>query len=265
MKIKQRYIYPLLMGMLILIFYFYEEGFFRTKKQIPPGATSNAIFYLPTSTTNQIVYHDFYALSYSEPHEQAEWVAYELKKNHLSDADRDRPYFNEDPKVGTGSADWRNYKNSGYDRGHLCPAGDRRFSIEAYNETFYTSNVSPMLRGFNGGIWNKLEIQTRNWAYMYNGVYVVTGGILTKSEKAIGYEGVTVPSYFYKIVLNNRKGVFRLIAFLLPHEESNRPLEDYVVSVDTIEEMTGIDFFYNLPDDQEEPAESTIRIEDWNM
>lgn len=110
--------------------------------------------FLPTSTTGAIVKHNSFTLSYSEENEQAEWVAYSLSKNDLSKNEHKRPYFIEDKSVKTESADWRNYKNSGYDRGHLCPAGDRRFSIEAYKETFLTSNISPQDRDFNGGIWN---------------------------------------------------------------------------------------------------------------
>jgi endonuclease G len=99
--------------------------------------------YLPTSTTKQIVKHQYYTLSYNEKFEQAEWVAYELKKENLKNRNYRRPYFIEDPKVTTGSADWRNYKNSGYDKGHLCPAADMEFDENAYNDTFYTSNISP--------------------------------------------------------------------------------------------------------------------------
>lgn len=117
--------------------------------------------YLPTSTTGAIIQHKSYNLSYSEKHEQAEWVAYSLDKKDIVRADRKRPYFIEDPKVKTKSASWRNYKKSGYDRGHLCPAGDRKRTEESFNETFYTSNISPQKHDFNAGIWNKLEQKTR--------------------------------------------------------------------------------------------------------
>jgi endonuclease G len=262
MRIKQQYIYPLLMGLVIIVFYVYENYQPSPASEKTEGTATNT-FYLPVSTTHQVVYHKFYTLSYNEFHEQAEWVAYELKRAHLSNADRKRPYFYEDPKVATGSADWRNYKNSGYERGHLCPAGDRRFSLDAYNETFYTSNISPMLRAFNSGIWNRLEQQTRYWAKKYDGVYVVTGGILKPKKGTIGKEKVTVPASFYKIVLDNRNGSFKLLGFLIPHRESNEPLENYVVSVDSIEELTGIDFFPNLPDDQEIKEESQVDINAW--
>lgn len=202
--------------------------------------------YLPTSTTGQIVKHSYYTLSYNEKFEQAEWVAYELKKEYLKNADYKRPYFIEDPKVTTGSADWRNYKKSGYDKGHLCPAGDMEFSKEAYNDTFYTSNISPQKKEFNGGIWNRIEQKTRYWAGKYSDIYVVTGGIPKDSDKKIGTEKVAVPKYFYKIVLAKTGKEHKAIAFLVPNEESDKSIYDFVVSIETLEKMTGIDFFPNL-------------------
>ena len=205
-----------------------------------------SIAYLPTSTTKQIVRHQYYTLSYNEKFEQAEWVAYELKKEYLKNANYKRPYFIEDPKVTTGSADWRNYKKSGYDKGHLCPAGDMEFDQSAYNDTFYTSNISPQDHDFNSGIWNRIEQKTRYWAGKYNDIYVVTGGILKDSDKKIGTEKVAVPKYFYKIVLAKSGNTHKAIAFLVPNEDSNKPIYDFVVPIETLEKMTGIDFFPNL-------------------
>ncbi|MFH6992176.1 DNA/RNA non-specific endonuclease [Flavobacterium sp. FlaQc-48] len=205
-----------------------------------------SIAYLPTSTTTQVVKHQYYTLSYNEKFEQAEWVAYELKKEYLKDGNYKRPYFIEDPKVTTGSADWRNYKNSGYDKGHLCPAGDMEFNKSAYDDTFYTSNISPQDHDFNSGIWNRLEQKTRYWAGKYNDIYVVTGGILKDSDKKIGTEKVSVPKYFYKIILAKSGKEHKAIAFLVPNQDSNKSLYDFVVPIETLEKMTGIDFFPNL-------------------
>ncbi|MBF4466712.1 DNA/RNA non-specific endonuclease [Flavobacterium sp. LC2016-12] len=202
--------------------------------------------YLPTSTTKQIVKHKYYTLSYNEKFEQAEWVAYELKKEYLKNNDFKRPYFIEDPKVTTGSADWRNYKKSGYDKGHLCPAGDMEFDKEAYNDTFYTSNISPQKHDFNRGIWNRLEQKTRYWAGKYNDIYIVTGGVLKDSDKKIGTEKVAVPKYFYKIILAKSGKEHKTIAFLVPNEDSDKSIYDFVVPIETLEKMTGIDFFPNL-------------------
>lgn len=222
-------------------------------------------FFLPTSTTGQIVHHEGYSLSYSEPHEQAEWVAYELKKSHLSNTNFKRPYFEIDKAVKTGAANWRNYKNSGYDRGHLCPAGDRTYSKFAYDETFLTSNISPQEHEFNSGIWNTLEQKVRYWASKYDGVFVITGGVLKGDMRTIGDERVAVPNQFYKVLIDSNSGKVKMIAFLFPHENSNRPLYEFVVSVDSIEKLTGIDFFPQLEDGLENKLEGSISYKDWSF
>lgn len=219
--------------------------------------------YLPTSTTNQLIQHAYYTLSYNEKAEQAEWVAYELKRNFVKNSAYKRPYFIVDPIVKTGSADWRNYKKSGYDKGHLCPAADMEFEINAYNDTFFTSNISPQLHEFNGGIWNRLEQKVRFWALKYDGVYVVTGGVLKNSKKTIGNEKVVVPEYFYKIILDEYKGTYKMIAFLVPNKKSSMPLFHYVVSVDSLEQMTGIDFFPKLNDRIENDLEKNTDYSSW--
>jgi len=221
--------------------------------------------YLPTSSTNQIIKHDFLTLSYSESHEQAEWVAYELKSSHISRMNRKRPYFIYDKKVKTKSANYRNYKNSGYDKGHLCPAGDRKFSEKAFNETFFTSNISPQKRDFNAGIWNRLEQKTRYWASKDKQLYVVTGGILKKDLETIGRENVSIPQEFYKILLDYSKPEIKAIAFLVPHKSSNQPLYKFVVSIDKIEELTSIDFFPNLPDALENSLEKSSDYKNWSF
>jgi endonuclease G len=220
---------------------------------------------LPTSTTGQIVHHEGYSLSYSEAHEQAEWVAYELKKSHLSNANFKRPYFEIDKAVKTGAAHWRNYKNSGYDRGHLCPAGDRNYNQLAHDETFLTSNISPQDHEFNSGIWNTLEQKVRYWASKYDGVFVVTGGVLENGLETIGDEHVSVPNQFYKVLIDNNTGKTKMIAFLMPHENSKKPLYEFVVSVDSIEKLTGIDFFPELEDTIENKLEASSSYKDWSF
>lgn len=220
--------------------------------------------YSPTSTTGQVIFHQNFSLSYHEKYEQAEWVFYELKKQSGSNNFK-RPYFIQDPLVKTKSADYKNYKKSGYDKGHLCPAADMKFSKEAFDETFYTSNISPQKSEFNGGIWNRLENKTRYWAEKNNGLYVVTGGVLKDGLKTIGKEKVAVPDYFYKILLQENNGKYKMIAFLMPNQMSDRPLYEYVVSVDEIEKMTGIDFFPILPDSIENELEISSDYKNWSF
>jgi endonuclease G len=108
---------------------------------------------------------------------------------------------------------------------------------------------------FNAGIWNRLEIQVRKWAGKYDTVYVITGGVLTKGLPSIGYEAVSVPEAFYKIVVRGGRESLETIAFLIPHRETKRNLEDFRVTVDELETETGIDFFRQLEDEEE------VRIE----
>lgn len=257
---------------IILLFAVYGyEYFLNTKEESLtiengklPKETTNQYF-LPTSTTNQIIHHQNYSLSYNEKHEQAEWVAYELKREHLSKINHKRPYFEIDNAVKTKAAHWRNYKKSGYDKGHLCPAGDRRFSKKAHDETFLTSNISPQKHSFNAGIWNRLEQKVRYWARKNDGVFVITGGVLKNSLQSIGSENVSVPKQFYKIVLDNTKGKIKVLAFLIPHKESNLPLYKFVVSVDKIETLTGIDFFPELDDNIEDTLEASNSYKNWSF
>ncbi len=267
---NKKAIYSLLAIIILIGIYAYD--FYLNDKEeseiINEGKTvktNTNEYFLPTSTTGQIVHHESYSLSYSELHEQAEWVAYELKKAHLSNTNFKRPYFQVDKAVKTKAAHWRNYKKSGYDKGHLCPAADRKYSKSAFDETFLTSNISPQKNAFNAGVWNRLEQKTRYWAKKYDGVFVVTGGILEDNLKTIGEEEVAVPNQFYKVLIDNNTGKTKVIAFLLPHKNSNKPLYEFVVSVDDIEELTGIDFFSELEDAIENKLEASSSYKDWSF
>ena len=267
---KRKYTYPLLV-ILFTIGYFTFEKYANQKLDEPiveAGAQEKEdtnTYFLPTSTTGQVIHHNYYSLSYHESHEQAEWVAYELKKSHIVNNDFKRPYFEVDPAVKTESAHWRNYKKSGYDRGHLCPAGDREFTKEAYDETFLTSNITPQNHAFNAGVWNRLEQKVRYWAKKYDGVFIVTGGVLKDKDTSIGTEEVTVPSSFYKIVYDRSGNNTRMIAFLMQHQESKEPLYSFVTSVDHIEQLTGIDFFPKLDDATEAKLEASSDYKQWSF
>ena len=233
--------------------------------QKEPTVASGDFDFLPTSTTGQIIKHKYYTLSYNEKYEEAEWTAYVSAKKHLSRAQRKRPYFIYDPLVKSKSANYRNYKKSGYDRGHLVPAGDMRFSLDAYNDTFFTSNIAPQNHEFNAGIWNRLEGKVRYWTGKYGDLYIITGSVLKPKLKTIGREHVVVPRYFYKIILDYNKNNPKAIAFLMPNEPSEKALYKYVVPIDSIEKMTGIDFFPKLDDALENRLEQSSSYVDWSF
>lgn len=267
---NRKYVYPFVIVMVTVALYYADDLFVNDHHLVStasnvsqPNSSEFDDTFLPGSTTGVLINHNAFTLSYSEKDEQAEWVAYELSKNDLSNNNFKRPYFIEDDKVKTKSAHWRNYKNSGYDRGHLCAAGDRRRSLESYTETFLTSNISPQNPEFNSGIWNRLEQKVRYWADKYNGVYIVTGGVLKGEMITIGKEKVSVPNEFYKIVVDVSNGKYKAIAFLIPNAPSEKSFYEYTVSIDEIEAKTGIDFFPNLPDSIENRLEALVDLSAW--
>jgi endonuclease G, mitochondrial len=223
-------------------------------------------FYLPAIGSNdQIVRHNRYTLRYREQYEQADWVAYELlgdeARAHLG---REGQQFIPDPEVKTGSATTSDYTRSGYDRGHLCPAGDFNIDIQDKTETFYMSNISPQVPDFNRGIWSDLEQKFRDWAQRDEMLYVVTGPVLKPGLKTIGRANeIAIPEMYYKIALCLTDKQPRMIGFLLNNEFSNESLKSFVVSVDEIEKLTGIDFFNRLPDALERKLESQSKVSDW--
>jgi len=218
--------------------------------------------FLPKSN-HQIVHHKSYSLSYNEMHEQADWTVHILNDNDIKNVDFKRPYFEIDDMVQTGAADWKNYKKSGYDRGHLVPAGDRRSSFEDYNETFLTSNISPQEHNFNAGVWNRIEQKIRYYVKKNGPIYVVTGSVFQNDLGSIGYENVTIPSAFYKILLTKDGSNYKALAFLVPHQETDAAIYKFITSIDTIEALTGNDFFYQLPDDIEENLERIATNKGW--
>ncbi|MFM7566148.1 MAG: DNA/RNA non-specific endonuclease [Flavobacteriales bacterium] len=211
-----------------------------------------------------VIRHEGYQLQYSEKHEQAVWVAYHLTEEETVKKFNRTDNFIPDPKVSTGSAMASDYANSGYDRGHLAPAADMGWSERAMSESFYYSNMSPQEPGFNRGIWKKLEEQVRAWAVTYTSVYIVTGPLLTDGLVKIGGNGVSVPKYYYKVILDYRGEDSKAIGFLMPNAYSASDLASFAVPIDQVEKETGIDFFPKLPDGLEDKVEKEVCVSCWS-
>jgi len=213
---------------------------------------------------DQVIAHFAYTLNYVETYEQASWVAYELTASETVKKYERSDQFYVDPKVKTGSATAIDYKGSGYDRGHLAPAADMGWSSKAMVESFYYSNMSPQDPGFNRGVWKRLEEQVRNWAVEYGKIYVVTGPVLKGKLPTIGPSRVAVPNYYYKVLLVPSGKSYKGIGFLMANTSSSLPLNDFIVSIDRIEQETGIDFFHLLPDNEEQNIEANACTSCWS-
>lgn len=227
---------------------------------------SSKRFFLPSSTTGEIIHHKYYSLSYNEKYEEAEWVAYILTQENLKIKNVKRyDRFNPDIKVPSRSAIYDDYTASGYTRGHLVPSGDMAFSLEANKESFLMSNITPQIKQFNDGIWNELEQDVRDWAWSNHKIYVVTGPVLNgQISQFIGHNQVGVPNYFYKIVLDYEGNDKKAIGFIIPNQKSIKSLSYYAVTIDSIEKITGIDFFANLlTKNVQNELESKIDVQKW--
>lgn len=210
-----------------------------------------------------VVLHKGYSFVYDEPCEQARWVAYVLTKKETEGLEERGNKFIEDPYVHTVSASNQDYAKSGYDRGHLAPAADMKWSEDVMKESFYFSNMSPQVPSFNRGVWKKLEEKVRDWAVIYDSILVVTGPILASDLEKIGPNEVCVPKAYYKVIIDFKKESSKAIGFILPNEASKEELIHFAITVDEVEKATGIDFFFQFNDDFEEKLESHLCKNCW--
>lgn len=212
----------------------------------------------------ELVKHKFFILSYVEGYELASWVAYELKADKLLDNIAFKAKYLEDPLISTGSATKKDYKDAGFVLGQLVPAEDMMFSPEAITETFYYSNIVPQKSAFNKYTWKKMSDLIREWAKESGSLYVVSGPVLADAPfPTFGPNKVSIPSRFYKVVLD-LKGE-RGMGFVVKSSVTSGSLKPYAMSVDKVEEITGIDFFSSLPDDLENRIEAEFNPEAWKF
>lgn len=218
----------------------------------------------PKGTPEQILKRTGYVASYNKTTLLPNWVAWHLTAERTEgSAKRSGVDFAEDTEVPEPRAtDW-DYYNSGYDRGHMCPAADNKWSKKAMEESFLFTNMCPQNGNLNRGDWNEMEMACRKWAKKYGGLYIVCGPILYKGKhKTIGKNKVVVPEAFFKVVLRTGDNP-QAIGFIYKNTSGNRPKDSYVNTVDEVERITGIDFFPSLPDDVEKNVEATADIANW--
>lgn len=222
-----------------------------------------AIPKLDKAIVSQVIEHTGYTVSYNRKRRNPNWVAYELTAEEVDGKEPRNGDFIPDPNLKGAQATDEDYKNCGWDRGHLAPAADMKWSKEAMEESFYLSNISPQNNNLNRGVWKSIEELTRDAAVKHKNVLVVTGPVFTK-EKGLGKIGknkVLIPNGFYKVLLINDCG-YKGIGFYCENKAGKKKLSSYAVSIDSIEHITGIDFFHMLPDEIENTVESEYN---WNV
>ena len=164
-----------------------------------------------------------------------------------------------------GSALLEDYRGSGFDRGHMAPVAAMAWSIEGISESFLLSNISPQEPGFNRGIWRDLEARVRDWANLHGEVFVVTGPVLQEQLPRIGPNEVSVPEYYYKVVVDLQPPEIEGVGFILPNGSADQLLGRYAVTIDSVEAVTGFDFFPVVMDSVEEEIERNISGEHWGF
>ena len=217
------------------------------------------------SGDEQILKRVGYTVSYNAKTLQPNWVAWRLTYDRTTGAaKRSGQKFCADEEVPVPRAEDSDYRSSGYDRGHMCPAGDNKGDYDAMRESCLLSNICPQAPSLNRGDWNEMEIACRKWAKEYGAVYVVCGPVFYKSvrHKRIGAHKIPVPEAFFKVVLC-MEGTPKAIGFIYKNADGNRPKGDYVNTVDEVERITGLDFFPALPDDVEARVEASCSLDDW--
>ena len=204
-----------------------------------------------------------FALGYSFQYRQAVWVAYLLKKeNLLSKQVRRRENFRPDPDVKLHPVYPKDYRRSGYDKGHLAPAADMTYSFASMNNSFLMTNISPQIPGCNRGIWKRLENQVRSWAIRERKLYVITGPVFSDKILLMRNTSIPVPDAFYKVILDLTPPM-KMIGFIVPNKASKRRVATFAVPVDEVERITGYDFFSELDDKTEKRLEKKCNFSAW--
>lgn len=194
----------------------------------------------------------------------ASCVVWTLHKNETSGSSQRSNKFWTDSDV-EGCADYKDYSRSGFDRGHLCPAGEQKWSPQAMHNSFVMTNICPQRHELNSGAWKTLEDKERLWANRDSILVIAAGPIYYSPNPAtIGFSKVAVPDAFFKVLLAPLANPMRAIAFVYPNMKCPGNMSNYATNVDEVERITGLDFFSSLPDDIENEIEATASFKEWN-
>jgi len=226
----------------------------------------DAIGHPISSNKTELVKHKAMHLGYFEKHEQAEWVMHMILPDVINGNVSRTNDFRLDPLVSTTTSTKADYWYSGYDRGHLAPSADFRWSQTALSESYFYSNMSPQRPELNREKWAELENLLRDYVIQYKDeIYVITGPVLNDSLPAMQNEGreneVSIPEMYYKVMIDITGDTVTGLAFLMPNKSNGYPVLSYATSIDKIEELTGINFFPNLPEKLQAKIESNTNTE----
>lgn len=219
---------------------------------------------IPDSVAQQTKEYIGFTISFNKDNRTPNYVAWELLGDETEGETGRSNKFWTDADI-EGCPDTRDYTRSGYDRGHMCPSADQKWNPQAMEDCFVMANICPQLHALNNGAWKTLENKERQWAKRDSAVMIVAGPIYNPMDTVrIGNAGVRVPGAFFKVLLAPYLDAPRGIGFIYPNMASPGNMQDYAMSIDEVERITGYDFFPSLPDDIENKVESTFSFKEWN-
>lgn len=261
--IANKHFHRLRISILIMLVALLLKGYFALcyatdrRDTIFQSITSNHKELPAISSSDSIIIYQGFVVSYDSEHLIPKWVAYELTSEEVDGTVSRSGSFGMDLNYKGRQAMREDYSYSGWDKGHMAPAADMKWSQEAMWESFYLTNICPQNHELNGGDWLALEKKAREVAKRYGKVYVICGPIIGDNKYGtIGANKVTVPDKFFKSFLIETDGAFHAIAFILDNEGFHRRLSSYALTVNQLEDISGIDLFVNLPDLIEESVEA---------
>lgn len=221
---------------------------------------------IPEEIPNDIYRYTGFTVHFNRETHIPNCTVHELTREEVNGTSPRNNNFHQDENV-VGCPTLDDYKFSGYDRGHMVPAGDMKWDKQAMSDCFSLANMIPQKKALNSGAWNKLEQKFRDWANRDSAIIVITGPIVTKDDLniTIGESRVVVPSFVFKIALAPFVTPMRAIAFIYPNKKATGGLDKHVVSVDKVENATGMDFFPSLPDEIENVVEASSDLNQWNV
>lgn len=218
----------------------------------------------PDGMPSVVKEYEGFVVDFNPENHTPNYVAWTLQDHETSGSSSRSNKFWTDQEVD-GCADTRDYSRSGFDRGHMCPAADQKWSEEAMSDCFAMTNICPQKHELNSGAWKTLEDKERVWARRDSALVIIAGPIYNgESDETIGNIGVRVPDAFFKVLFAPYASPMRAIAFVYPNMASPGNMSDYATTVDEVEKITGFDFFYALPDDIENEVESASSFKEWN-
>ncbi len=249
--------------------------------ELPALRNSSTDVFLSPSTIVDGESVTTYSMEYDKSKKHARWVAFKFynvtgqttwNRNYWEQTEWGDDPWQSDPSIPV--ADQRvqaDFGRKGYERGHICASSDRLYSKDSNEQTFYYSNMSPQKNYFNAGIWSDLEGKVRTWGRsntFRDTLYVVKGGTIDREDQVWTYingdRSKPVPKYYYMALLCKKGNTYKAIGFWLDQSTTAKPeLSDCAKSIDELEELTGLDFFHNLPDNLENAVEANYSITAW--